>query len=99
MPASRPRGRSEQRWKTPPQAERDLVAAQQELQQAIEQAEQDLFFEQMARLEQAIAGLIRRQQAVVDETLRLDALDQQGELTRGQRASVAGLASVKRAGR
>jgi hypothetical protein len=79
------------------QAEHDLEEAQQELQQAIAQAEQDLFFEQMARLEQAIAGMIKRQQAVVEEIARLEKLQQQGELTRGQRASVASLAVVERA--
>lgn len=91
-------GDSQQALENAEQAEQDLERAQQELQQAIAQAEQDLFFEQMARLEQAIAGMIKRQQAVIDETVRLDrAQSDQGELTRGQRASVASLATVERA--
>ncbi|MBW3597595.1 MAG: hypothetical protein KY475_10005 [Planctomycetes bacterium] len=89
---------AEQSLESAEQAEKDLEQAEQELQQAIEQAEQDLFFEQMARLEQAIAGMIKRQQGVVEETTRLhDLQTQQGELTRGQRASVAALATVERA--
>jgi hypothetical protein len=90
-------GEAEQALENAEEAQRDLEKAQQELNEAIEQAEQDLFFEQMARLEQAIAGMIQRQQSVVDETVRLDQLRQQAELTRGQQASVAGLASVERA--
>ncbi len=79
------------------QAERDLEQAEQELRQAIAQAEQDLFFEQMVRLEQALAGMIKRQQSVIEETVRLEALRaRQGELSRGQRASVTSLASAER---
>lgn len=91
-------GDAEQALANAEQAERDLEQAEQELQQAIAQAEQDLFFEQLARLEQALAGMIKRQNSVVEETVRLDELRiQQGELSRGQRASVASLAAVERA--
>jgi hypothetical protein len=90
-------GDAEQALESAEQAEQDLENAQQELQQAIAQAEQDLFFEQMARLEQSMAGMIQRQKSVVDETLRLDALKQRQELTRGQRASISSLAAVERA--
>lgn len=78
------------------QAERDLEDARQELEQAIAQAEQDLFFEQMARLEQAIQGMIKRQKSIVEEVVRLDQLHQAGELSRGQQASVTALAVVER---
>lgn len=78
-------------------AEKDLEQAQQEIARQIKQAERDLLDEQLARLEQSLKGMIDQQQAIVDETLRLDELRRaNGSLTRGQTASVGTLARQQR---
>lgn len=79
-------------------AEKHLEDAKQQLQQDIAQAEQDLFFEQVAKLEQAIQGLVARQQSVIAETVRLEDLktNQQGEWTPSQRTSVRSLTEQER---
>jgi DNA repair exonuclease SbcCD ATPase subunit len=80
------------------QAAKLLEEAQQQLQQDIAQAEQDLFFEQVAKLEQAIQGLVSRQQTVINETERLEGLktNQQGEWTPSQRTSVRSVTEQER---
>jgi hypothetical protein len=78
-------------------AEQGIERALKDLREAIAQAEQDLFFEQMAKFEQALTGMISRQKSVVAEIERLDAIVRQGDLSRGQRVSVLSLASVERA--
>jgi hypothetical protein len=79
-------------------AEKHLEEAQQQLQQDIAKAEQDLFFEQVAKLEQAIQGLVARQKTVIEETVRLEGLktNQQGEWTASQRTSVRSLSEQER---
>ncbi|MCH5377359.1 MAG: hypothetical protein JJ992_25640, partial [Planctomycetes bacterium] len=54
------------------QAEQVLDQAQQQLAAARQEAEKDLFQEMMARLEQQIASLIRRQQGLLDTTAELE---------------------------
>lgn len=63
------------------QAEKDLDEAQESLAEARRQAEADLLEEQLARFEDAVKGMIGRQQRVLEETVRLDGLqDEQGQL-------------------
>jgi len=79
-------------------AERDLQRAQQELDQRLRRAQQDLADEQFARLEQVIKGIEQQQEGVLSETARLEQLRiQQGRLTRGQMGSVRSLALQQRA--
>ncbi|MCA9202243.1 MAG: hypothetical protein KDA59_04330, partial [Planctomycetales bacterium] len=79
------------------QAERDLEDANQQLAQQRQQAKQDLLFEQLARLEHAVEGLVARQQSALDESRRLEDLrDGDGMLTRAQNASVQLLAEEQR---
>lgn len=80
------------------QAEERLADAQKELSEAQKQAQQDLANEQMARLEQLIAGLIQRQKTVVAEIVRLDGLRrmQNEKLTDAQLASLQTLATQER---
>ena len=78
-------------------AEEDLANAQQQLEQQIKQAEQNLLDEQLARLEQALKGMVDQQRAIHDETVRLDDLQMEnGTLTRGQLASLRTLAQQQR---
>ena len=78
-------------------AEEDLDDAQQKLQQQIKQAEQDLLDEQLARLEQSLKTMVSQQQSVNDEIIRLHQAEQDnGALSRGQRASVTALAQQQR---
>jgi hypothetical protein len=75
------------------QAAKDLDEAQQQLAERRRQAEMDLAREQLAQIEDSLKGLAERQQKVIDETRRLDEIKQtQGRLTRGQAASLQGLA-------
>ncbi len=55
-------------------AAKDLDDAQQKLAEARRKAENDLATEQLARLGDALKGLVDRQQHVIDETLRLEKL-------------------------
>jgi len=74
-------------------AEKDLEEAEQQLAQARRQAEFDLVQEQLVRLKDQLTGLREHQQTLLKETQRLEDLRQrQGNLTRGQEASVASLA-------
>ncbi len=79
-------------------AESKLEEAERELEKEKRKAQQDLLDEQMDRLEQQIAGLVARQQSVIDTTLELDGLrvQQNGRLTRGQLASVGDVARQQR---
>jgi myosin heavy subunit len=79
------------------QAQQDLEEAQQQLAERIRQAEQDLLYEEITRLEQEITGLIKPQQNVIDETVRLEGLRaSQGRLSRGQFATLNDLADQQR---
>ena len=79
-------------------AKQKLDAASDALRDRIKQAEQDLFEEQMASLEQAIAGLIGRQQSLLATTTDLYRLqqEQEGPLERGQLATLGDLAGQQR---
>jgi hypothetical protein len=76
-------------------AQQHLANARQQLNQDIAQAQQELFFEQVARLEHALEGLIGRQKSVVSDIARLEGLrtspSQNGEWTASQRTSVRAL--------
>jgi hypothetical protein len=90
-------GAAEQAERQAREAGRLLDEARQQLQAELQQAEQDLLREQMARLEQLIAGIVARQQNLLAETLRLDKLrDPRGELQRGQQATLRGIAAEQR---
>lgn len=79
------------------QAERDLEDVAREIESRKEQAKQDLFDEQMARLQAAIEGLVGRQGSVLEEFTRLKSLaDQQGNLSDAQQTSVGVLARRQR---
>lgn len=70
-------------------AAKDLDEAQQRLAEARRKAEMDLVAQQLARLEDALKGLVGRQQHVDDETVRLEKLRAaQGQLTRSQAQSL-----------
>ena len=75
-----------------------LEETKRQLQEQIQQAEQDLLREQLARLEQHVAGLIARQKNAIAETDRLTALrgQQQGQLSDPQEATLRGLAAEQR---
>lgn len=74
------------------QAAKDLDEAQTQLAERRRQAEMDLAREQLAQIEDSLKGLSERQQKVIDETRRLEALQKsQGRLSRGQAASLQGL--------
>jgi hypothetical protein len=79
-------------------AERSLDQAQQQIEAAQRAAEQDLLSEQLARFEQEIAGLIRRQQSLTETTDELEKarLQQEGRRTRAQAATVGTLAREQR---
>ncbi len=75
------------------QALADLEEAQQQLAQDRQKAETDLAVEQLAKIEDALQGLKGRQETVISETRRLAELRAaNGNLTRGQRASLLDLA-------
>ncbi|HEY2148595.1 MAG TPA: hypothetical protein VGH32_11695, partial [Pirellulales bacterium] len=70
-------------------AAKDLDDAQQKLAEARRKAENDLATEQLARLGDALKGLVDRQQHVIDETLRLEKLRAaSGSWSRGQSQSL-----------
>ncbi len=75
-------------------SELELENAAQEIKQKQEQTEKDLFEEQMTRLKQSLEGMVQRQEAVIQETIRLQSLGE--ERTRAQRASIASLAVQQR---
>lgn len=71
------------------QAGKDLEDAQQQLAERRKQAEADLAREQLAKIEDAMKGLVLREQKVLDETQQSHAKrDSGGKLTPGQQASV-----------
>ncbi len=79
------------------QAEQLLDQAERQIQGERQQAKQDLFQEQMARLEKEVSGLIGRQQASNNATTELEGLrQQQGQFRREQLASVRDLATQQR---
>lgn len=79
------------------QAQDLLEETRRELQQQIQQAEQDLLREQLARFEQHVEGLILRQKNVIQETERLaDLRGQQSGLTAAQQATLRSLADEQR---
>ncbi len=79
-------------------AEERLADAQRKLQQAIGQAEQELYQERLVQLKQQIEGLANRQQNVVDEIARLEELRQAaGSFTPQQSASVRSISREQRA--
>ncbi len=75
-----------------------LEETKRQLQQQIQQAERDLVREQLARLEQHVAGLIARQKNVIQETDRMARLREQqsGQLTTPQEATLRGIAAEQR---
>ncbi len=66
--------------------------AQQELAEERKQAEQDLAREASAKLQDDLKAFIARQQRVVDEIKRYEALRQAGTLTRGAQIGILDLA-------
>jgi len=91
-------GESESALEQANDAETKLEEAERELDKERRKAQQDLFNEQMARLQQEIAGLAAREQAIIDTTAELDGrrAQQGGRLTRGQLASVGDVARHQR---
>jgi hypothetical protein len=78
------------------EAEKSLQDARRQLAAQRFQAQAELAVEQMARLEDAIKHLQRQQQNVLEETQRLDQLQQaEGRLTRAQTASLRDVARLQ----
>jgi hypothetical protein len=80
------------------QAEQALEQAQQRLQAQRQQVEKDLFQEMMARLEQQISALVRRQQGLLDTAIELEGLrgSPESPFTKAQMASLRDLALTQR---
>jgi hypothetical protein len=80
------------------QAEQALEQAQQRLQAQRQQVEKDLFQEMMARLEQQITALVRRQQGLLDTAIELEGLrgSPESPFTKAQMASLRDLAQAQR---
>jgi hypothetical protein len=79
------------------EARRRLEEAQEQLAGAIAQGEEELAREQLARVEQMIAGIMNRQKNVIAETERLDARrDSEGRLEASEQAALKSLASEER---
>jgi hypothetical protein len=78
-------------------AQQQLEQAEQELARAVAQAEEELAREQLAQIEQLIAGLAARQKNVAAETQRLEAArDSAGHLAQPQLAALRELAAEQR---
>jgi hypothetical protein len=73
-----------------------LEEAQGQLAVAQAQAEEQLAQEQLARVEQAIAGIIARQKNVIAETQRLDGLKQMQPLDTAQQTALRNVAAEQR---
>jgi hypothetical protein len=87
-------GEAEQAREQTGQAQSRLEEAQQELAQSLAQAEQELLTEQLARVEQLIAGLAARQKNVLAEMLRIETARQPEQaLAAPQAAALRNLAS------
>ncbi|MFT5525779.1 MAG: hypothetical protein ACI9HK_003749 [Pirellulaceae bacterium] len=79
------------------EAEDLLEEAKKEVQEQVKKAEQDLFFEQLAKLEQAIEGLVMRQESVRDQTAELNDLRKsQPDWRREQVPTVRNIAAEER---
>lgn len=79
------------------EAVQKLEQAKQQLAQKQKEAEAQLAQEQLARFEQAVEGLLKRQQAIMDETARLEGLKQAAsQLTRAQLSSFRDVAKTQR---
>ena len=79
------------------QMENELRQARQQLAERIRQAEADLARQQLAQLRQLLQGLADRQQAVIDETVRLEDLrENRGQRSRAQRISLHQLSAEQR---
>lgn len=79
------------------QAEQDLEQALAEVAKRRRQAAMDLAFEQLAKIQDALAALHGRQHEAVEEAARLHEIQrQQGRLSRGQAESVGQLARNQR---
>jgi hypothetical protein len=79
------------------EAEDLLEEAKKEVQEQVKKAEQDLFFEQLAKLEQAIEGLVMRQESVRDQTIELNDLrESQKDWRREQVPTVRNIAAEER---
>ena len=79
------------------QAEKDLEQAQAEAANSRRQAEMDLAFEQLTKMQDQLAALRSRQQEVVGEAERLEGIRQSsGRLSRGQAESVGQLGREQR---
>ncbi len=77
-------------------AKRDLDEAGRQVARQRLEAEIQLALEQLARLEQTLQGMHRRQEEMIRETQRLDQLaHDQGQLTRAQSASLHQLARAQ----
>lgn len=75
----------------------DLEQAQRELARDRRRAEEQLAREQLDRIGSELSAMIDREQAVVDEMKRLDAIHQSaGKFTRGQLLALRDLTSVQR---
>jgi len=75
----------------------DVEQAQRETARARREAEEQLAREALEKMADVLQGLIVRQQAVIDETTRLDAeRAQRGNWSRGQLKSLANLAETER---
>ena len=74
-------------------AKQDLDEARRQVQERRLEAEVELALEQMARLEETLQGMHRREERIIEETLRLDQLAQdQGRLSRAQNVTLRDLA-------
>jgi len=74
-------------------AKKDLDEARRQVEARRMEAEVQLALEQLARLEETLQGMHRHQQAVIEETFRLDQIARdQGGLSRAQTASLVHLA-------
>ncbi|HEY1065963.1 MAG TPA: DUF4175 family protein, partial [Pirellulales bacterium] len=76
-------------------AEKDLDDVAKELAQQRQQAEMDLAFEKLAKMEDSLRALHDRQQAALEETQRLHGLQTAGTLTPAQETSLRDLAGVE----
>jgi hypothetical protein len=79
------------------EARQRLEEAQQQLAATIAQVEEELAREQLARVEQMIAGIVSRQKNVIAESQRLESRrDSDGRLEASEQATLKSLASEER---
>ena len=89
-------GNAEQAQTQSKDAQRLLEEAQGQLAEAVAEAEQQLAQEQLARIEQTIAGMVARQKNVIAETQRLDGLKQAAPFDAAQMAALRNSAAEER---